>query len=147
MDQVSKVPPALLAHEFSDLAVIPILVVGNQQSLKLRYMAFGDHKQTLPLGNHKVIGKNHRRPLVAIVEHLRFHTVKAQIDGDVHSLAVLLDDCLKILFDNDSNRQRRDIARSTNDHRHSTDTTTIGIESLVDQLGDVAKDVVARVVT
>ena len=132
----SKRPPTLGAHEFHDLTVIPALVISHQQPLELRHMAFGNDDQALPLGDHVVVGEDHRCPLVTVVEHLSFHTVQAQPDGGVHRVDAIRKDG----FDG----QGRDIAGAADDHRHTPDTSAVGIESLIDQLSDVAEDVVIR---
>ena len=55
----SKGTPTLGTHKLHNFTVIPVLIIGYQQPLELRYMALGNDDQALPPGNHVVVGENH----------------------------------------------------------------------------------------
>ena len=132
----SKCAPALGTHELHDLAVVPVLVIGHQQPLELRYMALGNDDQALPFGDHVVVSENHRCPLVAIVENLSFHAIQAQPDSGVHRVSAVRKNGIDVLFYAGFDGQGRNIAGAADGNRHTPDPAAVGIEALVDQLGD-----------
>lgn len=81
--------PALASHKRCNFPIVPILIIGHQQSFKFRHLTFRDNEQALALGNQIVIRKNDGRSFVPIVEDLGFHTIKAQRNGSIYRVSVL----------------------------------------------------------
>ena len=55
----SKCAPAVGFHKVHDLATVSAFVIGHQQTLEFRDMAFGNDDQTLAFGDHIMVRKDH----------------------------------------------------------------------------------------
>ena len=99
--------PTLVSHKPHDLAGVAVLVVGDEQALELRDVFFGNHKKPGGFADQVVIGEDDRRALVAVVENLRFHAVKAQPDCGFDRLRLFRDDSGDFFFHVNLNGKRR----------------------------------------
>lgn len=69
------------------------------------------------------------------------------MNGCVHRISTFVDNGIDILFDETSNRQRRNVACATNGNRHTANASVVRVEAFVYQLGNVTEDMVVRAVT
>lgn len=93
--------------------------------------------------NNKMRGTQYAFPAFLFCAWRTILAVEAKTDRHIDGVCRCFQDVLQLLLDELFDGERRDIACASDGHRDAPDPATVGIESLIDQLGDVAEDGIA----